>query len=72
LDHLVVRLDEAELHPSATAVSSGYCGLQGCVFKSPSGAAQERLSDHCPVLLDLNDVDADAPATGAPGGPSQD
>lgn len=72
LDHLVVRLDEAELHPSATAVSSGYCGLQGCVFKSSSGAAQERLSDHCPVLLDLNDVDADAPATGMPGGSSQD
>lgn len=68
LDHLVVRLDAAELAAPATAVASGYCGQQDCDFDAPPSAAQQRLSDHCPVLLDLTDVDADP----VPSGPASE
>ena len=68
LDHLIVRLDRAELATTTPARASGFCALSSCRFDGPRPAARQRLSDHCPVLLDLNDVDAD-PAPTAPKKP---
>ncbi len=64
LDHLIVRLDRAELATTTPARASGFCAVSSCRFDGPRPAARQRLSDHCPVLLDLNDIDADpAPTT---------
>jgi endonuclease/exonuclease/phosphatase family metal-dependent hydrolase len=61
LDHVwpTSSMREAE----AGAVVSGYCGVLGCPesIRGEMPAAYERLSDHCPVLLDLQDRDLDGP-----------
>ncbi len=63
LDHLVVRLDPAELAPTTMARATGYCASNSCRFDGPRPAARQRLSDHCPVVLDLNNADVDQAAT---------
>ena len=53
------RSDLAELPQSAAVTVSGPCGELGC-DELPSGLpAQARLSDHCPIWVDLEDTDRD-------------
>jgi predicted extracellular nuclease len=61
LDHFVVSRGTRELPRGARTVTSGYCGRAECAGL-PSRrmpAAYERLSDHCPLVLDLTDQDLD-------------
>jgi endonuclease/exonuclease/phosphatase family metal-dependent hydrolase len=60
LDHLIPSLAMTE---AATAAQvSGFCAALGCPesIRGSMPAAFERLSDHCPVLLDLEDRGIDA------------
>lgn len=59
LDHLLVRLDPGELPEDRGAMATGFCGVMQCRFSGPPAPAQRALSDHCPVLLDLTNADAD-------------
>lgn len=60
LDHLVVSRSLKELEAEARARVSGPCAESSC---RPAAAresdAVRRLSDHCPVVLDLRDRDED-------------
>ncbi|MBX3131196.1 MAG: endonuclease/exonuclease/phosphatase family protein [Polyangiaceae bacterium] len=58
LDHVVVRLSASE-KPKGPARVEGVCSVADCRFGQPTRAAREQLSDHCPVLVDLMDVDED-------------
>jgi len=53
------RSELTELPAAATVVVSGPCGELGCDALSSGSAAQTRLSDHCPIWVDLDDVDRD-------------
>lgn len=58
LDHFVASqaMQEAEL----TARVTGYCAIHQCADLSGAmPTAYERLSDHCPVVLDVRDTDLD-------------
>jgi len=58
LDHLVVSTGMQEI--AATARVTGYCALAACApITGPMPAASERLSDHCPVVVDIQDRDLD-------------
>jgi predicted extracellular nuclease len=58
LDHLVVSTGMQEA--AATARVTGYCALAGCAdLTGAMPAASERLSDHCPVVLEIQDRDLD-------------
>jgi endonuclease/exonuclease/phosphatase family metal-dependent hydrolase len=58
LDHLVVSTGMQE--SAATARVTGYCALAGCAdLTGAMPAASERLSDHCPVVLEIQDRDLD-------------
>jgi endonuclease/exonuclease/phosphatase family metal-dependent hydrolase len=61
LDHLLpsAAMEEA----GAGAQVAGYCAALDCParIRGAMPAAFERLSDHCPVLLDLEDRDRDGP-----------
>jgi len=59
LDHFLVSADMKGLAPSATAVVSGYCEEAQCKDVFPTSKAEKRLSDHCPVVLDLPRVARD-------------
>jgi len=60
LDHFVVSRSLSELDPATRAVVSGLCGESACAAASPKKTEfVKRLSDHCPVVLDLRDQDAD-------------
>lgn len=61
LDHQFPSASMAEA--SATAVVSGFCAVLGCPasIRGDMPEAFQRLSDHCPVLLDLEDRDRDEP-----------
>ena len=58
LDHALASLDMRELDPAALTHVAGVCG-----GPAPSGRAakklRQRLSDHCPIVLDLSDRDLD-------------
>ena len=44
----------------ATARVTGYCVVAGCAtINGPMPAASERLSGHCPVVVDIQDRDLD-------------
>ena len=61
LDHFFATRAFAELSTDATAEVSGVCGEATCRV-IPNGErlqAKERLSDHCPVVLDVPDRDQD-------------
>jgi endonuclease/exonuclease/phosphatase family metal-dependent hydrolase len=53
------KSDLGELPAGARVVISGACGELGCDALSSGLASQEQLSDHCPIWLDLDDVDRD-------------
>jgi hypothetical protein len=58
LDHLVVSAGMQEV--AATARVTGYCAVAACEnIAGPMPAAYERLSDHCPVVVDIQDRDLD-------------
>lgn len=58
LDHIVASTGMQEV--AATARVTGYCAVAGCAnLTSPMPAAAERLSDHCPVVVDIQDRDLD-------------
>jgi endonuclease/exonuclease/phosphatase family metal-dependent hydrolase len=53
------KSDLAELPEARHVVVSGPCGELGCDALGTDLPAQRSLSDHCPVWLDLDDVDRD-------------
>jgi predicted extracellular nuclease len=58
LDHLVVSIGMQEI--AATARVTGYCALAACApITGAMPAAAKRLSDHCPVVVDIQDRDLD-------------
>jgi endonuclease/exonuclease/phosphatase family metal-dependent hydrolase len=58
LDHIVASTSMREV--AATARVTGYCALAGCAnISGAMPAASERLSDHCPVVVDIQDRDLD-------------
>jgi predicted extracellular nuclease len=58
LDHLVASTGMQEA--GATARVTGYCAVAGCAnLIGALPAAAERLSDHCPVVVDIQDRDRD-------------
>jgi len=61
LDHFLATRSLGEIPADARAVVSGYCAAASCgrLPAKSMPAAYARLSDHCPVLLDLADRDAD-------------
>lgn len=60
LDHILVTSSMEELLSTAGQVS-GYCALANCTPLEPENMppAYERLSDHCPVILELRNEDLD-------------
>jgi endonuclease/exonuclease/phosphatase family metal-dependent hydrolase len=58
LDHLVASTGMREV--AATARVTGYCAVAGCAdLPGALPAAAARLSDHCPVVVDIQDRDLD-------------
>jgi hypothetical protein len=58
LDHLVASTGMQEV--AATARVTGYCALAACGnLTGPMPAAAEHLSDHCPVVVEIQDRDLD-------------
>jgi hypothetical protein len=58
LDHLVASTNMQEV--AATARVTGYCAVAGCAtIVGAMPAASERLSDHCPVVIEIQDKDLD-------------
>ena len=59
LDHIVVTRDMVEAG-TAAAIVSGYCAmLDGQPFGDAEPVAYQKLSDHCPVFVDIEDRDRD-------------
>jgi len=59
LDHVLVTKDMAEA-TERTARVTGYCAVLGCQrLQGQWPLAYRRLSDHCPVVLELQNQDAD-------------
>jgi endonuclease/exonuclease/phosphatase family metal-dependent hydrolase len=58
LDHIVVSAGMSEA--ATTARVSGYCAVRACspIVGTPP-PAYERLSDHCPVLVEITNTDTD-------------
>jgi endonuclease/exonuclease/phosphatase family metal-dependent hydrolase len=52
-------VDLAELPAGRVATVSGYCASLGCDTASEPPRSTLRLSDHCPVVVDVDDVDRD-------------
>lgn len=59
LDHFLVAQDMAEVSASVVASISGYCGAAQCKDVLPTPNAEKRLSDHCPVILELPRAERD-------------
>jgi predicted extracellular nuclease len=58
LDHLVASTGMQEA--GATARVTGYCAVAACAnLTGALPAAAERLSDHCPVVVEIQDRDRD-------------
>jgi endonuclease/exonuclease/phosphatase family metal-dependent hydrolase len=53
------KSDLSELPPGRHVMVSGPCGELGCDALGGRLAAQRNLSDHCPIWVDLDDVDRD-------------
>lgn len=59
LDHVLVTKDMAEAR-ERTARVTGYCAVLGCRrFQGQWPLAYRRLSDHCPVILEVQNQDVD-------------
>jgi hypothetical protein len=61
LDHFLVSPGLRELPREARARISGFCADAGCrvLGAQPMPRAHQKLSDHCPVVLELADKDLD-------------
>jgi endonuclease/exonuclease/phosphatase family metal-dependent hydrolase len=61
LDHFLVSPGLRELPREARARISGFCADAGCrvLGPQPMPRAHQKLSDHCPVVLELEDKDLD-------------
>jgi endonuclease/exonuclease/phosphatase family metal-dependent hydrolase len=59
LDHFLVSASLQELPRDAKAVVSGFCGESECREVFPKAKAERALSDHCPVVLQLQNRDLD-------------
>jgi len=58
LDYVVAGVGMEEVMRSARV--TGYCAVAACAdLTGAMPAAYERLSDHCPVLVDVHDEDRD-------------
>lgn len=53
LDHFLVAKSMVEAPASVTALVSGYCAAAQCKDVLQTPKAEKRLSDHCPILLEL-------------------
>ena len=59
LDHVLVAQDMAEVRTRSARVT-GYCAVAGCRrIKGEYPPAYRRLSDHCPVIIELDNRDLD-------------
>ena len=59
LDHVLVAKDMAEMRTRSARVT-GYCAVAGCRrIKGEYPLAYRRLSDHCPVIIEIDNRDAD-------------
>jgi endonuclease/exonuclease/phosphatase family metal-dependent hydrolase len=60
LDHVVVTEATRELSPTVRTQVEGYCQSLGCEsFTGREPLALRRLSDHCPLVVELTDRDLD-------------
>jgi endonuclease/exonuclease/phosphatase family metal-dependent hydrolase len=61
LDHFLVTPSMSELPPENRAKISGFCAEIGCraIASQRMPRAHQKLSDHCPLVLDLRDQDLD-------------
>ncbi|MDQ3035966.1 MAG: endonuclease/exonuclease/phosphatase family protein, partial [Myxococcota bacterium] len=59
VDHVAVARSMEELPASARAEVHGICAALACRSAPPATAALQRLSDHCPLVIELEDVDRD-------------
>lgn len=61
LDHIVVARATEEAPPDLTAGVAGYCAEVDCAVLDPDDMPPDYVtaSDHCPVVVDLLDVDLD-------------
>lgn len=61
LDHVLVAKDMAEIRTRSARVT-GYCAVAGCRrIKGEYPLAYRRLSDHCPVIIEIDNRDLDRP-----------
>ena len=59
LDHIMVNTDMAEVHTKSARVT-GYCVQSACRrIQGDYPAAYQRLSDHCPVVMTIENQDRD-------------
>lgn len=59
LDHVLVAQDMAEVRTRSARVN-GYCAVAGCRrIKGEYPLAYRRLSDHCPVIIEIDNRDLD-------------
>ena len=59
LDHVLVAKDMAEVRKRSARVT-GYCAIIGCRrIKKEYPLAYRRLSDHCPVIIEIDNRDLD-------------
>jgi len=58
LDHVIVTRSMAEAADAAARVT-GYCAVTGGEPRDELPGAYDRLSDHCPVVVDIADRDLD-------------
>jgi endonuclease/exonuclease/phosphatase family metal-dependent hydrolase len=59
LDHFLVSSSFAEIPKDARVSVSGVCGASHCSAVFPKPKAEQSLSDHCPLLLELEQRDLD-------------
>ena len=60
LDHALVSREMQELPPLAAAQVAGICSSRQCSAAGVTGSPYyERLSDHCPIVIELADLDLD-------------
>lgn len=59
IDHFLASVSMNEVPGAATAQVSGYCGAVHCRDVFPEPKAEKRLSDHCPLVLELSSEDQD-------------
>lgn len=59
LDHVLVNTDVAEVHTRSARVT-GYCAQSACRrIRGDYPSAYQRLSDHCPVVVTIENQDRD-------------